>query len=257
MTPFISNLIYFESYWFPLLICFVFGSYTGSFAYSYSLKILKDKGSLIESSKCKNCNKKLLWWHIIPIISFFLLNRKCYFCKNFISIEGLVVEILTGFLFYLNFYFLDLQTAFWSCLIASFLIIIIITDLKQMIIHMPTLYFLSLLGLMYNFFIFNYVYAISYSFISFFVGWFLIYSISYIFYFLRGYQGFGDGDKWLLGSLGIFFGFYDVIYIFIYSCWLGSILGIFFYIKNKNFLFNKIPIGSILCFISLIFYLFE
>ena len=42
--------------------------------------------------------------------------------------------------------------------------------------------------------------------LGFIIGWSLIFTISNLYCLIRKEQGFGSGDKWLLGALGLWFG---------------------------------------------------
>ena len=59
--------------------------------------------------------------------------------------------------------------------------------------------------------------------LGFLLGWAIIFIISYVYQMIRGEQGFGSGDKWLLGALGLWFGYSDIILIFFQSCIISTI----------------------------------
>lgn len=50
-------------------------------------------------SECPHCLSQLGFWDLIPVISFFLLKRKCRYCKKNISWQYPLVEFGTGILF--------------------------------------------------------------------------------------------------------------------------------------------------------------
>jgi prepilin signal peptidase PulO-like enzyme (type II secretory pathway) len=83
--------------------------------------------------------------------------------------------------------------------------------------------------------------------IGFSLGWALIFTISYAYKLIRKEHGFGSGDKWLLGSLGLWTGYYDITLIFFQSCIFATIYILIF----KNNLTKKIPIGSFFCVTSI------
>ena len=51
------------------------------------------------ASHCPKCNTPLKIWHKIPLLSFFLLGQRCFFCKTPISWQYPVVELLTALIF--------------------------------------------------------------------------------------------------------------------------------------------------------------
>ena len=90
-------------------------------------------------------------------------------------------------------------------------------------------------------------------FFLFSFGWLLIFIISSLYFLFKGIQGFGSGDKWLLGIISTMFTYQDVIYIFLSSCIIGSLIGIITLIYNKSITNLKLPFGSFLCFVSIVY----
>lgn len=61
-------------------------------------KLPRDSGESIifGRSCCENCRTPLLWYDLIPILSFFWLRGKCRFCQAKIPVRLLIVELITG-----------------------------------------------------------------------------------------------------------------------------------------------------------------
>lgn len=55
------------------------------------------------SSKCIYCNKRIVWYDNIPVLSYLLLMGKCRHCQRKISARYPIVEIFTGIVFLLVF----------------------------------------------------------------------------------------------------------------------------------------------------------
>jgi leader peptidase (prepilin peptidase)/N-methyltransferase len=96
------------------LIVFIFGAMIGSFLNVVIYRIPKGESIVFPSSKCQSCQTALKWWHNIPLLSWLILRGKCYFCKEKISAQYPMVELLTavifvalyfklGFVWYLSF----------------------------------------------------------------------------------------------------------------------------------------------------------
>ncbi len=49
----------------------------------------------LPASHCPHCKNKLRFWHNIPLVSYVLLQGKCYFCNRKIAFLYPVVELLT------------------------------------------------------------------------------------------------------------------------------------------------------------------
>ncbi|MCR4280784.1 MAG: prepilin peptidase [Candidatus Kaiserbacteria bacterium] len=75
----------------------LFGLIIGSF-----LNVLILRGgvrSLAGRSSCMSCKKEILWYDLLPILSWMFLRGKCRFCKSKISAQYLLVELITALLF--------------------------------------------------------------------------------------------------------------------------------------------------------------
>jgi len=82
--------------WLIALVGIVIGSF---------LNVLIDRlpeGSSIVSppSHCPNCKKRIATYDLIPVFSYLLLRGRCRNCEERIPLRVLIVEILTGFLFW-------------------------------------------------------------------------------------------------------------------------------------------------------------
>lgn len=86
---------------------FIFGTLFGSFG-SVIIHRLKSKEPWIINGKshCSKCNKLLRWFHLIPIFSWLFSKWKCGKCGNKIWAIYPILEISTGLLFALIWYFL-------------------------------------------------------------------------------------------------------------------------------------------------------
>jgi leader peptidase (prepilin peptidase)/N-methyltransferase len=102
---------------------------------------LPDQRSLLyPGSGCDNCQRKLAIPDLIPIISYLWLRGRCRYCGARIPIRVLLVEMLTGVLFFLTFWRFGISaefgiTVFWCCV---FLVIIFIDWEHQLILNKIT-----------------------------------------------------------------------------------------------------------------------
>jgi len=78
---------------------FIFGTLIGSFLNVVIYRIPKGESIVFPSSKCQSCGNSLKWYHNIPVFSWLFLRGKCAFCKEKISAQYPLVELLTGFIF--------------------------------------------------------------------------------------------------------------------------------------------------------------
>ena len=78
------------------ILIFIFGTIIGSF-----LNVVIDRADMKESpvkgnSFCTYCHRRLCWWELIPILSFFFLKGRCSSCKHKLSLQYPLVETITG-----------------------------------------------------------------------------------------------------------------------------------------------------------------
>lgn len=87
------------------VLVFLFGLMIGSFLNVCVYRIPKGESIVRPGSHCTQCDHQLAAWENIPIFSFLILGGKCRICKQKISWRYPMVELVTGFLFVLAFYY--------------------------------------------------------------------------------------------------------------------------------------------------------
>ena len=78
---------------------FVVGLCIGSFLNVVILRTVSEESIVFPASKCPKCQNSLKWYHNIPVLSYIFLRGKCAFCKEPISIQYPIVELLRAMLF--------------------------------------------------------------------------------------------------------------------------------------------------------------
>lgn len=97
-------------------LIFMIGTLFGSFFTLAVYRIPRHEDITHKRSYCPNCNHRLSFLDMIPIISYLVLGGKCRYCKKKIRIRYLCLEILTGIVFLLfaislNFSFKTIETS--------------------------------------------------------------------------------------------------------------------------------------------------
>ena len=82
-------------------IMFIIGTLIGSFCTLAVYRIPIGKDITHERSFCPNCNHRLEFWDLIPIVSYLALGGKCRYCKEKIRIRYLLFELGSGITFLL------------------------------------------------------------------------------------------------------------------------------------------------------------
>lgn len=91
------------------IIIFIIGSLFGSFYTLAVYRIPKRQDIIHTHSYCPNCQHKLGLFDLFPIFSYLLLRGKCRYCKEKIRPRYFILEVLSGTLFVLLAYFMNLR----------------------------------------------------------------------------------------------------------------------------------------------------
>ncbi len=214
----------------------ILGAIIGSFLNVVILRLNTGRG-LNGRSGCLSCNKKLHWHELVPILSFFLLKRRCSGCQSKISWQYPLVEISTSLIFlavFLKqldvFYYLPVLAIIglvFYLIIWSILVVIFVYDLKHTIIPNTLVYVFAGLSLVYTlisipkdlWFAFPYWMDIFSGFI-FFIPFFCL-------WFFSGGKWIGLGDGKLVLGIGFLLGFISGLSAIVLSFWIGAIYSIF------------------------------
>lgn len=231
-------------YYTQLVFVFLFSASVGSFLNVVILR-LPVKGASIVSppSHCPKCDYKLKWYDNIPMWSYVLLGGKCRKCKLPISIQYPLIELLTaalGVACFLKFGSNDIVGISWAFvfyfIFCALLVAITFIDIPYQIIPDE----LSLSGIVLGVaasFLTGQVHWID-SVVGAIVGYALIASISYGYFFLTKRDGMGMGDAKLLAMLAAFLGWQSIPFILL----AGSIQGLIVAILAIGFgLMKKVP----------------
>lgn len=80
-------------------IIFIIGILFGSFYTLAVYRIPKNIDIIKTHSYCPNCNHKLGFFELIPVLSYIFLGGKCKNCKQKIRLRYLILEIVSGIAF--------------------------------------------------------------------------------------------------------------------------------------------------------------
>jgi len=243
---------------FLIIISFVFvtGVCIGSFLNVVVLRAFSNESIAYPASKCPLCQKPLKWYHNIPVISYICLSGKCAYCKDPISIQYPIVELVTGFLFVAIFikFGLTLNTLFMMAF-ASLFVVMATTDIREKVVFDFHTYTLAILGVIYNLLNVGHVFGqkvFAVGHVSFAVNNSIIDSILGLLagivimellarfgYVVAKTRAFGEGDTYIAAGLGAVFGLNNLITILVYSLIIQIVLTLPIFFKklydNKDF----------------------
>jgi len=245
-------------------LTFILGTCIGSFLNSVIYRIWEEKSFLRGRSFCPKCKHTLGFADLVPIFSFLSLRGKCRYCKEKISLQYPLIELITGllFVFVVDFIFLnpELFPSFSQSVIAalfywffvSILVIVFIYDLKHYLIPDGVVY-LGILGAfglnLIQDFLFNHSTIQYFSTLFTFKG--LISGILASGFFLaivlfsRG-KWMGLGDVKFAFFMGMLLKLSAVLLGLFLAFFIGAIIGIGIVLFGKKKFKDEIPFGPFL-----------
>lgn len=219
-----------------LFFVFIIGLCIGSFLNVVVLRAFSNESIAYPASKCPKCNTPLKWYHNIPVLSYLFLRGKCGFCRDKISIQYPIVELITGLLFVATFLkFGPSINMFFMLVIVGLFVVLATTDILEQVVFDFHTYILVGVGLVYNFFNFGHFYSgakifhiagaavsINNSFIASVLG--ILLGVIVMEAFARfGYltpaksRAFGEGDSFIAAGLGAVFGWKYLLSILLFG----------------------------------------
>ena len=196
--------------------------------------------SLLTPSKCPKCHNKLKYRHNIPIIGWFLLRGKCFFCKEKISFEYLLLEFITASLFVAIFYYFGFTLQSLALVtLSSFFISLFFIDAKHQILPDSLTLPLLWLGIILNYY--NIFTTLEQSVWGAIIGYLSLWLVFWVYKIFTGKEGFGHGDFKLLAAVGAWFGYPMLLYTIFVSCIFGIVIAITINLVAKRT--HVIPFG--------------
>lgn len=218
-----------------ILFVFIIGLCIGSFLNVVILRALSEESIVLPRSKCPSCKTQLKWYHNIPVLSYLILQGKCAFCKDIISIQYPIIELITGILFVAIFlkFGMDLNAIFIMAFVSIF-IVLAATDIKEKVIFDTHAYILVGLGLIYNLFNLGHLYmgdkvltlgkysiginnSLIASILGILLGVIIMEAFARFGYLVAKTRAFGEGDSYIAAGLGAIFGWQHLISVIAYA----------------------------------------
>lgn len=234
-----------------LILVLVLGLIIGSFLNVCIYRIPQNQSIAFPASHCPGCQKKLQWWHLIPLISFMFLKGRCAYCARKISIRYPIMELINGLLYLVVFYKFGLTwITLQGFILVSTLLVVSFIDMDHRIIPNKIVLFLMIVSIPLNFLVSNLTWLEMLW--GFLVGGGLLLVIALL---SRG--GMGGGDIKLMAALGLYLGWQQILMAIFIASLIGSIVGIFlmlFFGKGRK---TAIPFGPFLAIGTLVCYLWS
>jgi leader peptidase (prepilin peptidase)/N-methyltransferase len=225
------------------IIIFIFGSIIGSFLNVLAVRLSNNESILWPSSHCHNCEHKLKWYELIPVVSYIIQKGKSRCCNLRIPISYLIIEIVTGILYMVSYHSFGFSYEFIISLIfISSLIVIIISDIEYMIILDEIIAGSSILIILLELFFFGLDYTVD-KIIAGILAFVTMYVIKIIGDKLFKKESMGGGDIKLMFLFGIVIGYYLSLCDIFLATFIAFPVAIYILLSRKD---NLIPFGPFL-----------
>jgi leader peptidase (prepilin peptidase)/N-methyltransferase len=216
-----------------------------------STGLLRDNFKSVGLNYCENCSKKQFKFVDLIPFNFILGKTKCE-CLNKIRIRYYVVEII--FAIYCTLVVIYFKMSFETIKFFVYgyvLLITAVTDVEDMIIITNINIIGAVAGFIINLIEYYYlrnnanVVNLSSMLIGAAIGFMPLFLLSFT-------GGFGDGDAWLLGMIGIFIGWKMTLVCLFIAIIIGGVQGIILMIFRHYGRKNEMPFGPAICLAAVV-----
>ena len=244
--------------WIGFLI-FILGAAIGSFLNAAIFRTHEGEKVTRGRSKCMSCEEPISAKDLVPILSYFLLKKRCRKCKAVISWQYPAVEFVTGLLFLLFYmkystgfsleYPLGIQFAFGSLIrdwvFISYLVILFVYDLRYMFIldrfTIPAMIFALLVNLW-----------LGLNPISLLIGGAVLGGFFLLQHLISRGTWVGGGDIRMGVLMGFMLGLQNGLVAMFFAYLIGAIVGVGLLVTGKAKRRTAIPFGTFLALGTLI-----
>jgi leader peptidase (prepilin peptidase)/N-methyltransferase len=213
--------------WFGALIAFIFGASVGSFVSVVAYRLPRDISIVTPRSFCIECNRSIPWWANIPIFAYLGLRGRCVMCGARIPFRHFMAELSLAVIALFLYLMFPLPDAFARFVFCAALFIVALIDYDWRLIPNIITFPGIPIGLLAATFMIPEV-GLKRSLIGIAIGWGFLFVTGELYFRLRGREGVGMGDVWLLGMVGAFLGWPGAVFTLFIGSFLGSIGGVLF-----------------------------
>lgn len=237
---------------FIYIMIFIFGSVIGSFLNVLAVRLPNNESILWPSSHCHNCQHKLRWYELIPVVSYLIQMGKSRCCKAKIPISYMIIEIVTGVLYCVSYHSFGFSYEFVISLIfISSLVTIIVSDIEYMIILDEVIAISCISIILLELIFFGLDYTV-YKVVGGILAFITMYAIKVIGDVLFKKESMGGGDIKLMFLFGIVIGFPLSICDIFLATFMAFPVAIFMLFSRKD---NLIPFGPFLAMSAILIHI--
>lgn len=229
-----------------IFLVILFGLIVGSFFNALVYRMGHSESVVKGRSKCVHCKHVLGVLDLIPVLSFFLLKRKCRYCNKNISWQYPIVEVVTALIFVSLYISFGLTADFYfAALVTLFLVPIFLTDLYYYLI--PDSICITGIIVIFCAQLYRGVDVINLIIASAIAGGFFL-----IQYLISKGKWIGAGDIALGILMGVTLGFPNIVYALGIAYVAGAIVGLLLIAFGKKKMKSEMPLGTFLSFVTFV-----
>ncbi len=234
------------------ILLFVFGTVMGSFLNVVAVRLSNNESILWPSSHCHNCEHKLKWYELIPVVSYLLQKGRSRCCKTIIPISYLIIELVTGILYMVSYHSFGFSYEFIISLIfISSLIVIIVSDIEYMIILDEVIAVSSIIIIILDWIFFGLDYTAG-KIIGGILAFVSMYVIKLIGDRLFKKESMGGGDIKLMFLFGLVIGFPLSLCNIFLATFIAFPVAVYVLLKRKD---SLIPFGPFLAMSAILIHI--
>jgi leader peptidase (prepilin peptidase)/N-methyltransferase len=244
------------------------GLLIGSFLNVCIYRMPRDLSVVQPRSFCPECEHPIAWYDNVPILSYFLLRRRCRHCGKLIPVRYVIVECLTAALFFAVVTSLGATAAAAKlCLLIALLVGLTFADLEERILPDEFTLGGTAVGLVLAWFIpvddfiAHAIFSleridlnprwmsVGESLLGALVPAAFLWLGGLLFEKVRHKEGLGLGDVKMVAMIGAFLGLKATLLTLIVGSIAGSVIGlIYIHVTKKDASSYQLPMGTFLGF---------
>ena len=191
--------------WFLLASLTILGAIWGSFVAALCCRWANGESVIKGRSRCDQCSKPIVFYDLIPVISYLVLKGKCRACGHKIGVQPIAIEIIAALIGAASCLLLPATQALAAAIFGWSLLPLLILDYKHLWLPDRLIVLLVIAGLLFGALLTPDVSALD-RVIGALAGFLALEIIRHTYQRLRDRDGMGAGDPKLFGALGIWLG---------------------------------------------------
>ncbi len=220
---------------------FALGAAFGSFLNVCIVRLPADESVVRPGSRCPRCKNPVRWYDNIPILSWIILRARCRYCREPISFQYPLIELLVGLIWAASVVHYGLSlTAATAAVFGTLLLGIGVTDARHYLIPDEYTWGGLLAGLLLA--LAAGLGPLLDAAIGAAVGFTLLYAVAVLGEKAFGKEAMGGGDIKMMAMVGAFVGWKGVLLTIFGGALIGTVVFVPIHLKTRKL----VPFGVFL-----------